>query len=417
MVNHLSLNSTILRLSVVRNTMSSAFQSISPHFHFCDFSITNSKFSRSFSSILFQTGSFGISKITRSTFSQIIGSSIKVSSLELSHVTRRENSVFGHPEVIIKFCNFLQCESYQNGGSINCETFEGLLEVHNSVFYQSKSTDNGGSIYFYGDSFVFDRCCFDQSSSGNVGQAFCVKTDRDINTIINESVVVFCSPDSQGHYQYTTHSQSGGSNYYYCNFSNCLCERGAGSIGSFRTTVSMIMNCHITNCIGGSIIDLAFAIRPSEINKCNLVNNSAVQSTVIYYSYSTQVTKCFFRYNSKPMTAPPLGRPHSITFSDCIYDSFGLTNKKNIVINDCKSFEGDETTIPLERNLHNICFLEKSDPILNWDSVSLIYILIVSIGIPLSHIAFIHPEFYFKVFELLFFESKNAKKRRKGRLN
>ena len=375
--------------------------------------ITKSYFSNFFNSFFFSNSEHLKLNLNFIKFNNYLNTVILINSFELQYETRNRNSIFDHSTVKITNCLFIDCSSFSDGGSIRYFYDYGEFFLEKTIFTKCSTTSNGGAIFFLGNFFSFKSCCFELCSAGNVGQAYSITTNLEIPNSINETLISLCSPDLFGRLQYTTLHQSGGSTYYNTNFSFGLCERGACSIGSFRTSITNIEFTQFLNSIGGSVIDIAFSLKPTEILKSNFINNTAHLSSVISYSYATQVIECYFSQNSKPITKQPSGRSHSITFIECLYDSFGIIDKKGIILNDCKHIEAEETTIPIDKSLIDVCIYGKNDPIFIWKDFSIIYIILLTFLIILTHYTFIYPEFYFNLYRSMFFENKNAKKRKR----
>lgn len=381
--------------------------------------MARSRFSRMASPVFFSTAEREHARFAFSHFSHFLNSPIKVDSVAfyLNNTVRNRPSQFDHPSIVISSCFFSFCESTRDGGAIEyLKEGSGTLWCENSVFSSNAASANGGAIYFEGETFTFKENCFDSCICDNMGQAYNVRcSNREVRSDINETWISACSPEPKNRNGYGTYIQQGATNHYYVNISGARMVRGAATIAAIMCDARVVMFCTFTNNSAYRTIEFMYSLVETDIVMCNFINNTATMMAVIGYSMTTTIKKCFFQHNSKPITSQPAGRPHTITFQECLYDAFGLPSQAHgVVITDCNAIGIYDKSIPISVKKKDPCVVLHKGETAIFEGFSVVVVIVVSLVIIASHAGFIQAE---RVTQLLkSFAGTTGKQQRRRRI-
>ena len=411
------LNQTILQLhlkGLYSNTaLYTRMTASSPN----SFTLSKSTFSRSFSSIFYGSTSPKILRFTETGFNKILNSAVCIDqAFTLVDQHRDQGAKIDHETCEILRCYFTGCATKGDGGAIKYVIPDGYLSITRTLFYMDEASDNGGAIYYNAGKYQFYQVCIDHCKAGNAGQSFSLQPSEEFPDTINYTTVSVCAPSIFGSIQYNMHHTGGGGHYYNDNVTRGLCDRIGAALSCFRTHVQHIHYTHILSCKGAGVISLDFAKEPTELKYCNIINNTHTQSQIFTFSHYTKIIECLIIHNKKPFTRPIMtGKKHPLEFIRCTYDALGIEQKNDIVFNERKEYDGDEPSYSFENPALAYCVPNKGKPIDLWTGFSPIYFFLVTFGIILTHIAFIHPQAFADLYYNLFFDKSVASRRRRAR--
>ncbi|OHT10501.1 hypothetical protein TRFO_20167 [Tritrichomonas foetus] len=400
------LNQTISKLILISLSQVSPFSTISTQASFSSVSYHNSHFSYFLQSQFYSIHPNIHLLMKDNSFSYFLQSSIVITSFYLNDTTRHRTSEFEHPDISINHCLFSNCRSDNNGGAIKYDNSAGELFVYRSVFQSNFADSNGGGIYYDGVKYEFVRNCFEDCIADNNGQAYHAKSQTG-TSFSNDTNILKCSKETKNRNGFTTFINNGASDFHYNNYSNSHITRGAAAMATLLCEVKFITYCQMMNNSAYRILDFQFSVVPVEIFRCNLINNVATVMTIIGYSFTTLINDCYFQNNSKPITSQPAGRPHTITFLNCIYDAFGITQKNGINIVDCRPIQIHDTTIPITQRYSQPCRYNEVEEKTFVSGVNIKLILLISGVIIIVHCILIHGNTMLRYFNALFGTSQN----------
>ena len=411
------MNQTILQLHLNGLYGSTALYTKMKASQYNTFTISQSAFSRSFSSIFFGSSSPKLLKFEKSRFEKILNSAIRVDqAFNLTDQQRNEGVTIDHETCIIVRCYFTDCITKGEGGAIKYKIKDGDLSITRTLFYKCEASDNGGAIYYQAGKYQFMQVCIDHCKAGNAGQSFSLQPSEDFPDTINYTTVSVCAPSIFGSIQYNMHHTGGGGHYYNDNVTRGLCDRIGAAMSCFRTNVKHIHFTHVVSCKGAGVISLDFGREPTELKYCNIINNTHTQSQIFTFSHNTKIIECFIVNNKKPFTRPIMtGKKHPCEFIRCTYDALGIEQKNDIVFNDRRDYDGEQPSYSFENPALAICIPKKRNPIDLWTGFSPSYFLLVTFGILLTHISFIHPQLFLDLYYSIFFDRSSAARRKRAR--
>ena len=334
----------------------------------------------------------------------------------LTDVQRQEGTVIDHDQCLISRCYFTECHTKGSGGAIFYDNTNGDLFIKRSLFYMDDSTDNGGAILMKASKYEFFQVCIDHCKAGNAGQSVSFQPVEEFPDTLNYTTISVCAPSIFGSIQYNIHVNGGGCHFYNDNITQGLCDRNGAALATFRTHVQHVHYTHVVSCKGAGVISLEFAKEPTELRFCNIVNNTHTQGQIFVFSHNTKIIECYIVRNNKPFTRPIVtGKRHPLEFDKCIYDALGIAQKNDIVFNDRKEYNGYEPTYSFENQALALCVRNKRSSLDLWSGFEPLYFILVTIGLLVTHLSFIHPHVFSEVYYSMFFDRRVAARRRRAR--
>ena len=161
------MNQTILQLHLNGLYGTTALYTKMKASQYNTFTISQSTFSRSFSSIFFGSSSPKLLKFEKSRFEKILNSAIRVDqAFNLTDQQRNEGVTIDHETCIIVRCYFTDCITKGEGGAIKYKIKDGDLSITRTLFYKCEASDNGGAIYYQAGKYQFMQVCIDHCKAG-----------------------------------------------------------------------------------------------------------------------------------------------------------------------------------------------------------------------------------------------------------
>ena len=411
------MNKTLLQLHVRGLTGVSPLFSERSASKYTSFKISKSSFYRSFSSIFHSSSSPNFLHVDQSKFEKVLHSAICVNQLfNITDQTLSKGAPIDHDQCLIERCFFNKCITKGEGGAICYKNNIGTLNISKTLFYLTEASSNGGAIYFQAAKYNFIQVCVDHCKAGNAGQTFSLQPSHEDPCYINYTTSSVCAPNIFGSIQYNLHHVGGSADYHNDNITKGLCDRIGASISCFRVIIPHIFYTNICANKGAIVLNLDFGRDETEFRYCNIFNNTHTQSQILTFSFTTLLRECIIIGNKRPFTsAIMLGKKHGITFEKCAYDALGISAKQDIIINDHRDFaEDQDPTYSYQQQAMAFCMANRKNPIDIWTGFNPLYFALVTVGIIISHICFIHPQFFLETYYFIFFDKKKLSRRKRA---
>lgn len=255
----------------------------------------------------------------------------------LCHILRSncvdENKVVGRSyefssyQLIVMDCLFKRLSSYSDYGGVICLRDKSNLTLSDSSFYNCRSSNHGGAVYFYAMNALVERCC-GNNCRGNDGHFIYLYSIANAHLLKMVHVSVLKS-NNETTGQSALYFLQGNQRCYGSNSSKNLANVASGII--FFSPYSLDCSyCTFSDNNAKAYMTLyVYGNSMNNLSYCCFTNNSTPSLGIVYINYAYLVIKDSVFINNIGVLFHVAA--HSITLSNVYYGHQGTLSSGTVV--------------------------------------------------------------------------------------